>query len=123
MAGITSTLRKRRDFQKLYEEGRAYHGVNLVVMIRRTGESPGMLAFVASRRVGSAVRRNRARRILREAFRTLGVDLREEDVHIAFIARATCATVKMQVVRDEMKRILKVAGILRTDTEIDNRPA
>ena len=115
MAGIINTLRKRRDFQKVYNEGRSYHGENLVVIIRRTGEKPGMLAYVASRRVGSAVRRNRARRVLREAFRTIGVDLREEDVHIAFIARASCATVKMQDARDEMEKILSAAGILKTD--------
>jgi ribonuclease P protein component len=121
MAGLISTLRRRRDFQKLYKEGQAYHGENLVVIIRRTGETPGMLAYVASRRVGSAVKRNRARRVLRESFRTIGVDLVNKDVHIAFIARASCARVKMQMVRDEMERILITAGIPNSDTDKGDR--
>jgi ribonuclease P protein component len=41
----------------------------------RVGEGPPVVAFLAGRRVGGAVQRNRARRVLREAYRTSGVDL------------------------------------------------
>lgn len=41
----------------------------------RLGEGPPRVAFLAGRRVGGAVQRNRARRVLREAYRTSGVDL------------------------------------------------
>ncbi len=40
-----------------------------------TGEGPPGLAFLAGRRVGGAVQRNRAKRVLREAFRTTEQDL------------------------------------------------
>jgi len=40
-----------------------------------TGEGPPGLAFLAGRRVGGAVQRNRAKRVLREAFRTAELDL------------------------------------------------
>lgn len=39
------------------------------------GVGPPGVAFLAGKRVGGAVRRNRARRVLREVFRTSGVDL------------------------------------------------
>jgi putative membrane protein insertion efficiency factor len=39
------------------------------------GDGPPEVAFVAGRKVGKAVRRNRARRVLREAFRTCGLEL------------------------------------------------
>lgn len=41
----------------------------------RVGEGPPGVAFLAGRRVGGAVQRNRARRVLREAYRTSGVEL------------------------------------------------
>ncbi len=42
-----------------------------------TGEGPPGLAFLAGRRVGGAVQRNRAKRVLREAFRTTELNLAE----------------------------------------------
>jgi ribonuclease P protein component len=105
------TLRRRRDFERLYKEGRALHGEHIVLVYRtHTGEG-SKVAFVASRKVGKAVKRNRARRVMREAFRTAGIDLGEKDVHLAFVARPSCAQVKMQVVRSEMLRLLDAAGI------------
>lgn len=44
-------------------------------MVYRAGDGPPRVAFLAGRRVGGAVRRNRARRVLKEAYRTSGVDL------------------------------------------------
>jgi len=40
-----------------------------------TGNGPPKIAFLAGRRVGGAVRRNRAKRVLREVYRTSDVDL------------------------------------------------
>lgn len=41
----------------------------------RRGVGPPGVAFLAGRRVGGAVERNRARRVLREAFRTSDADV------------------------------------------------
>jgi len=39
------------------------------------GSGPPKIAFLAGRRVGGAVRRNRAKRVLREVYRTSDVDV------------------------------------------------
>jgi ribonuclease P protein component len=44
-------------------------------MLYRAGQGPPGVAFLAGRRVGGAVRRNRAKRVLREAYRTSGIAL------------------------------------------------
>ena len=111
MPGPFQTIRSRRDFKKLYDEGRAYHGEHFVLIVRRTDETPGKVAFVTSRRVGNAVRRNRARRLLREALRTLEIPIERETIHAAFIARASCAGATLAAVRDDMKRILCAAEL------------
>lgn len=84
--------------------GRQQHAGHLaVVHVRRDrDEGPPRVAVVASRRVGSAVARNRAKRLLREASRH--VDWRA-GTDIVLVARAACAASMMQPVRDEVAEL------------------
>jgi len=55
------------------------------------GEGPPGAAFLAGRRVGKAVRRNRAKRILREAFWSAELDLPNVEA-LVFIATERAAS-------------------------------
>ena len=56
---------RARDVQRVLGEGKPMRGTRVVLFV---APGPGGSAFVASRRVGGAVQRNRARRILRAAW-------------------------------------------------------
>jgi len=60
---------RKADFQRVFREGRrgSVHGLRVIVAPSPTGRS--RLGMAVSRRFGIAVARNRARRLLREAFR------------------------------------------------------
>jgi ribonuclease P protein component len=64
-------LRRRGDFQRVLAGGRVYAGSSLVgfAVPARAGSDTPRIGITASRRIGGAVRRNRARRRLREAAR------------------------------------------------------
>lgn len=62
-----STLRGRADFDRLYTKGRHHRIGGLTVILAPALSEPGRVAFVASRKVGGAVARNRAKRRMRAA--------------------------------------------------------
>lgn len=72
------------------------------------------VAVVASRRVGGAVQRNRAKRLLREAARQLPL---RPDVDVVLVARAPCAAARLDVVADEVQALARALELLAsTDT-------
>lgn len=65
----------------------------------------GQVAFVASRRIGGAVVRNRARRILREAWRELEPQAREGNDFV-LVARDGVRGARTQELVTEMSELL-----------------
>jgi ribonuclease P protein component len=63
-------LRRRGEFQRVFDTGRRAHGRFFTVIAARS-DGPGVrLGIVASRKLGGAVARNRAKRLIRNVFRT-----------------------------------------------------
>ena len=109
-------LRRRSDFQTIYQQGRSIHGRFQVLFYLTGDQIERKIAFVASRRVGPAVRRNRAKRLLREAYRRLQAAV-IRDARLIFVARPECADASSDEVRSETKRMLADAGLLRHGDE------
>ena len=65
----TLPLNQNTLFKRLYYRGKAFHSAYFVVYILRNGQSARYLGFTVSKKVGKAVVRNRARRLLYESFR------------------------------------------------------
>ncbi len=63
-----------------------------------------MAGFTASRKVGGSVERNRARRLMKEAFRQLSPEL-IEDLAYVMVARKAIATASLDSVVHELNRL------------------
>lgn len=79
-------------------------------MVLLAAPGSGAVAFVASRKVGGAARRNRARRILRAAWRELGPRMLEHH-DVAFVARPTIRGAKTHELMAEMEELLQRARV------------
>ena len=64
-------LRRTSDVRRVYDEGRSYAHRCVVLVVRPNGLDFSRVGVTASRKVGGAVQRNRAKRLLREAARRL----------------------------------------------------
>jgi ribonuclease P protein component len=71
----------------------------------------GAVAFVAGRRVGGAVVRNRARRILRAAWRELAPRV-QEGYDVALVARGTIRQARSHELVPEVEGLLSRAQVI-----------
>lgn len=110
----TERLKGRLAFRRVYEQGEAHHGQRLVLFILRDARSDRRVGFVSGRKVGPATRRNRARRLLREAYRRLRPELvsRSDGPHFVIVARRPLADGSFQDAYSELRRLLGAAGEL-----------
>jgi len=67
----SARIRKRLDFEAAQNGGRRATTAHFVFLLyaRSDTDAPARLGIVASRKIGNAVVRNRAKRLVREAFR------------------------------------------------------
>ncbi len=84
MAG--ATLRRDSQFRTVYSKGEKVVGERVVIYFLRRDERKILPGFVASRKIGKAVMRNKAKRIMREVFRALSPRLKTEGLWIVFVA-------------------------------------
>ena len=66
---FSTSLKENFEFRRLYAKGRSAAGRQLVLYARRRKSDMNRLGVTVSAKLGCAVRRNRVRRRLREAYR------------------------------------------------------
>jgi ribonuclease P protein component len=67
--GSDRRLRRRVEFQRVFDTGFRVHGRFLTLVVAPGPASSARLGIVASRKLGNSVQRNRAKRLIREIFR------------------------------------------------------
>jgi ribonuclease P protein component len=107
-------LRNKKDFSALYGKGKSAGGKYVVLFYRKNNLGCNRRAFLASKKVGNSVRRNRARRLMKESYRLFSERL-PIGYDILFIARKQAADkgVKCGDVGDSMRALLAKNGLLK----------
>jgi ribonuclease P protein component len=62
-------IRRRVEFQHVYEHGARVHGRFATVFVLANQRAAGRLGIAATKKLGGAVQRNLAKRLIREVFR------------------------------------------------------
>lgn len=109
----TARLRLGHEFRRVKEGGkRMVYGCLIANWLVLPGESTSKLGVVSSRKLGGAVVRNRARRLLREAFR-LNQNRLNVPVDMVLVARASIVGKSRQDVERDYLTVLRRAELLK----------
>ena len=106
-------MRKPAEFRAVYEGGRRFDGRLMTAFVLPTRLEQHRLGITASRKMSRlAVKRNRAKRLLREAFRLTGVELAglKNRYDWVFNARRLLIEVKADAVAADLRRIIAQLG-------------
>jgi ribonuclease P protein component len=106
----TGRLTSTADFRRTYASGRRASTNSVIAHTLGTGGSrPARIGFSASKGLGGAVRRIRAKRRLREAIRALGRSF-EPGVDVVFVATPHTAAVDFQELVDSVHAAARESG-------------
>jgi ribonuclease P protein component len=107
-------LRERNRFQQVREAGNSW-AHPILVLCALPNDLPGSrFGFTASRRVGKAVARNRARRLLREAARQSVPNI-EPGWDLIFVARPAIRGARFADVAEACRMLLRRAALWREE--------
>lgn len=84
------TIKSKQDFEHTFQNGKRYNHplVRMLVNASENEGDPGRVAFVAAKRLGNAVYRNRSKRVLRVAAQSCGFPVSGHDI-ILFATQKT----------------------------------
>ena len=103
---------ENRDFRRLYARGKSLVTPVLVVYVSRNRTRNLRVGITTSKKIGNAVKRSRARRVIREALRAVAPEIRT-GYDLILVARAKAPFVKSTEIEVALREQLLKAGVLR----------
>ncbi len=98
-------------FRSVFSTGRSHASGSVVLYVAKRAEGgPTRAGFVVSRKIGGAVARNRAKRLLREVLRIEGGNV-PEGLDLVVIARPSIGGASYQTVASDLRSVLQSAGL------------
>lgn len=102
------TIKKRQDFLKVSKNGKRFYSEHFLLQILQNPENSGMfrVGYVATRKMGNAVKRNKAKRRLRSLVYLLR-DHISKGYDYVFVAKASLWSVTFETLPYDFDDLLK----------------
>ena len=108
----SESLKKNRDFQLIYKEGKSCANRYLVLYVRENGLAVNRLGVSVSKKVGNSVVRHRIIRLVRESYR-LQEDMFNSGLDMVVIARKSAKDKTCQEIERALLHLGKLHGIIK----------
>ena len=100
-------LKKNLHFKNVYKRGQSIADKYIVIYYVKNNLDVTRVGFTASKKVGNSVKRNRARRLMKESFRKLSYSYCKNGYDIVVIARVAIKDATLKDVEKSMERAMK----------------
>jgi ribonuclease P protein component len=117
----TERIRLGHEYRRVYDEGQPHRSPLLVLFVLLSPELARKAGFVAGKRVGGAVERNRSKRLMREAYRRNKNALLESGVHLVLVARNGCGEATYGDLESQLLGLFERAGLMRAESRKDTQ--
>lgn len=102
------------DFSRAYKKGKSFVHPQIVVYVNKNRVGHTRVGITTSKKIGNAVKRNRARRVIKNAlYKVLPEDVGAVD--LVFVARGQTVYCKSTQLEKVIEKILKKADILKSE--------
>ena len=108
------SIKLNKDFRYLYARGKSVVSPHIVVYFKKNKLNRNRLGITTGKKIGKAVKRNRARRLIRVAFRQLEPQL-IETYDVVIVARTRCVFANATQVTKDLKHCFIQAGIMKDE--------
>lgn len=105
-------LKKNSQFRLVYSEGTREAGTRVVIYVLKRDSDGVVPGFVASKKIGKACQRSRAKRLMREIFRRLKDRFGEQNLWIVFVASFRPKECTFHEIFEDVERSLGRAGLI-----------
>ena len=107
-----NVLRRKSDFSSIYKKGKSVGDRYVVLFYKKNGLPYNRMAFLASKKVGNSVQRNRARRLMKESFRLMDSDI-PTGYDFIVIARNTISGKKCADVKNSLESAFSKTKVIK----------
>ena len=105
-------LQNSAHFTEAYDQNRRWHGRHMVLFLRSAPDASLRLGVVASKKVGNAPERARAKRRLRDAFRRNRFRFTASTDDVILVARRSILKADWSDVVSELLKLASQAGLI-----------
>lgn len=106
-------LKENRDFRRVYNKGKSFVCPFFVVYINKNRTNETRLGITVGKKIGNAVKRNRAKRVITAAFSTVCPKI-ISGYDFVIVARTRILNVKSTIVTNFLLKLLDSSGALKT---------
>ena len=109
---FSDSLKKNRDFQIVYQNGKSYANKYLVMYVLKNDLSANRIGISVSKKVGNSVVRHHLARLIRESYR-LHEDMFNSGLDIVVVARKSAADINYHDMESALLHLFRLHKIIK----------